>query len=390
MKKEGCGGRGGRGYVGGGYRGRTPFLSKAFKYPIVEIASNTFNTGQSKFAAQLTQSRKNIASYIHQIVGKEAYLVAQTIRVGVLQMIDPPPPVPANDPYSDDLSIVRVEVLRAAAKRRITLNQDLKKGFAKVYDTCYQEVREKLESSDGWETVQAEQSLHGLVLKIERICVVFNNHKEEVYNLVKAMKTLFLYTQTERESVEDYSCNLNSLWDTAEGFGESPEIHRELVEGWLLDELGCISDINNTTDEERSEAETETSDAVKAALLISGSNKHRYGGLKNDLGKNYLLGIDQYPYTTEKARVLLGNYKPPLQQQQHQPRDYGGVAFIQRGRGDSVGRGRGDRGGRSGGTGRGNATTVSTMSEEGSVARSNRNGEKHFFHCGEEGHWANM
>ena len=47
VKKEGRGGRGGRGYGGGGYRGRTPFVSKAYKYPIVEIASDTFNTGQS-------------------------------------------------------------------------------------------------------------------------------------------------------------------------------------------------------------------------------------------------------------------------------------------------------------------------------------------------------
>ena len=47
-------------------------------------------------------------------------------------------------------------------------------------------------------------------------------------------------------------------------------------------------------------------------------------------------------------------------------------------------------GGRSGGTGRGNATTVSTISEEGGVARSNRNGETHCFHCVEEVHWANM
>ena len=58
VKKEGRGGRGGRGYGGGGYRGQTPFVSKAFKSPIVDIASDTFNMGQSKFAAQFTQSRK--------------------------------------------------------------------------------------------------------------------------------------------------------------------------------------------------------------------------------------------------------------------------------------------------------------------------------------------
>ena len=84
-----------------------------------------------------------------------------------------------------------------------------------------------------------------------------------------------------------------------------------MLEGWLLAEPGRIADVNNITDIERTEAETQTSDAVKAALLISGADKRRYGGLKNDLGNNYLMGADQYPETTDKARVLLGNYKPP-------------------------------------------------------------------------------
>ena len=88
-------------------------------------------------------------------------------------------------------------------KRRTTLNQDLKKVFATVYDQCSQEVRDKLESSDGWDTVKNDQSLHQLILKIERICVGFDDHKQEIYDLVQAMKTLFLYTQTDKDSVED-------------------------------------------------------------------------------------------------------------------------------------------------------------------------------------------
>ena len=81
----------------------------------------------------------------------------------------------------------------------------------------------------------------------------------------------------------------------------------------MIDKPGRIADVNNITDIERTKAETQTSDAVKAALLISGADKRRYGGLKNDLGNNYLMGADQYPDTTEKAIVLLGNYKPPRQ-----------------------------------------------------------------------------
>ena len=238
--------------------------------------------------------------------------------------------------------------------------------------------------------MQDDHSLHKLVLKIERICVGFDDHKQEVYNLVQAIKALFLYTHTEKESVEDNSHNLTSLWDAAEAFGSSTRIHMGLVEGWLLAEPGRVADIHDITDAERAEAETETSDAFKAALLISGADKRRYGGLNNDLGNNYLLGTDQYPDTTKKAKVLLGNYKPPRQQQCQHPRYDGGVAFIQRGRGDPGGRGRCDRGGRSGVAGIGNATTVSSIREEGSNARSNRNEDTHCFHCGEEGHWANM
>ena len=131
------------------------------------------------------------------------------------------------------------------------------------------------------------------------------------------MKTLFLYTQTDKESVEDYSRNLTSLWDTTKAFGASPGIHRGLVGRWLLAKPGRIADVNNITDIEQTEAETQTSYAVKAALLISGADKLRYVGLNIDPGNNYLMGTYQYPDTTEKARVLLGNYKPPHQQQRH-------------------------------------------------------------------------
>ena len=49
--------------------------------------------------------------------------------------------------------------------------------------------------------------LHKLILKIERICVGFNDHKQEVFILVQALKTLFLYTQGEKKMVEEYGGN---------------------------------------------------------------------------------------------------------------------------------------------------------------------------------------
>ena len=74
-----------------------------------------------------------------------------------------------------------------------------------MWDQCSMEVRDKLEASDDWECTQREQSLHELISKIKRICVGFDDHKQEIFNLVQALKTLFLYTQTNKETVEEYT-----------------------------------------------------------------------------------------------------------------------------------------------------------------------------------------
>ena len=285
--------------------------------------------------------------------------------------------------------------MRAIAKRKVKLDNVLKKGFATVYDQCSLEVRDKLEASDEWNKVQREQSLHDLISKIERVCVRFDNYKQEVFNLVQALKTLFLYTQTEKESVDEYARNFKSLWDTVEAFGGSPGIHQGLVNG-LLAMPGQVRDPRNITNAEETAAEEEVADAVKAALLISGADKRRYGRLKEQLANNYLLGTDQYPDTLEKASRILGNYQvakgSPFGDRKNTNKG-GGLAFLQQGA--RTGRGRGGRGAQTAGRGGGSAVGgadaasvgVSTISSGGT--RTSNVGESHCYHCGGEGHWAN-
>ena len=64
-------------------------------------------------------------------------------------------------------------------------------------------MRDKLKSRDDWERIQKTQSLHELIAKIEKICVGFDDHKQEVFNLVQSLKTLFLHTQSNKETVEE-------------------------------------------------------------------------------------------------------------------------------------------------------------------------------------------
>ncbi len=147
-----------------------------------------FNTGQNKFVAQFTQSRKNVANFLQRTADNEGYLVVETVRTGKQQMIDLPPPIDGNDPNADDLKIVCAEKVKSVAKRRLKLEESLKKRYATVYSQCAEEVRDKLKSSNDWERIQKAQSLHELIAKIEKVCVGFSDYKQEVFNLVQSVR----------------------------------------------------------------------------------------------------------------------------------------------------------------------------------------------------------
>jgi len=78
---------------------------------------------------------------------------------------------------------------------------------------------------------------------------------------------LFLYTQLEKDTVEEYTRNFRSLWDTVEAFGGSPGIHHGLVDAELK-----RRGLTNPSVDQIEAAEHASAEQVKAALLISGAD----------------------------------------------------------------------------------------------------------------------
>ncbi len=159
-----------------------------------------------------------------------------------------------------------------------------------------------------------------------------------------------------------------------------------------------MSDKNNITDNERKSVGEEVNESVKAALLISGAEKCRYGKLKDELANNYLLGTNQYPNTFDKALHILGNYqttKPNMPFRGNGPKS--GLAFMQqggqggqgrRGRGRGAGRGEVTTGGEADAGGGGGDISTMTGGSGGDGARTNSWGDSHCYNCGGTDHWA--
>jgi hypothetical protein len=94
-------------------------MTKGFKSAISEIAQDTFNMGQNKFAAQFTQSGKNVANYLQRTSASEGYLVAEMVRSGREQTIALPDAVDPNAPNAADLTIIRAKEVKTICKKEI-------------------------------------------------------------------------------------------------------------------------------------------------------------------------------------------------------------------------------------------------------------------------------
>ena len=127
---------GGRGTRNFRFHPRAGEATKVYKSAISKIATETFNTGQNKFAAQFTQSRKNVANYLQRTSANEGYLLAKTVRTGREQIIKLPPAINPNVANSNNQRIIRAKEVKTIAKRRLKLAESLKKGYATLYNQC--------------------------------------------------------------------------------------------------------------------------------------------------------------------------------------------------------------------------------------------------------------
>jgi hypothetical protein len=98
------------------FRNRENPPIKGFRSSIMEIATDTFITGQNKYAAQFTQWRKNVVNYIQQTAADEGYLVTETVRTRKEQLITLPPPTNQSAADGEDQKNIQEEAIRAIAK----------------------------------------------------------------------------------------------------------------------------------------------------------------------------------------------------------------------------------------------------------------------------------
>lgn len=171
-------------------------------------------------------------------------------------------------------------------------------------------MKDKLSSEQGWDAIERDQTTYNLIMRIRRITIGFEEHKQGTYNLIQSKRRLLTvptysmsHIQEEKESVVDY------VRSTVEAFGVTLGLHMGHLQAWIND-TDWIVDPNNPTDAKNERARRESEEAIAASLKVGGANHAKFGELKRSLAKDYLKGDDNYPTIIEDARKLLQNYEP--------------------------------------------------------------------------------
>lgn len=276
---------------------------KEFKSSVAEIESDTFNCGDTKYAAKFNKSKENIANYLQCTVTYGGPDIGQIVREMKSFTVMPPP-----DPDPDDrIAFEKWRLnIRWVDKQMEQINENTKCAFAVVYNQCSSAMKMELKGSTGIKAVLASQDVVELLKLIQSICTEWGGQRHNIMSVVQAKRKVDLFYQQGNQTNNNYAEELLSLISVVESHGGGYSFEPSIIKT-VVKEQGI--DYNLAT---RAKIETAAETAkvqYLACLVLNGSDNGQYKQLKDELHNQFMMGRYNYPKKIEQSIKLLKNYQ---------------------------------------------------------------------------------
>jgi hypothetical protein len=310
---------------------------KGFKAPTPGLEHVYFTVGDAKDAANYDDVKRALANY----AGINFKYCGTQTRQAIEKVAEPSFNKPAYPTYSgstpptpaDEELKMKWEIdINAFFKRQSLWDEEYKsKAFQLVLGHCHPDVRERLESSSEWETIDADQDLIKLLELIRNVVHKHDEVKQGTMALVEQTLQFYLNFQGKNESLPDFYKAFKARADIIDTYkgqcGYHPELYRLHAKA-LAAKLGVATAV--LTDEQKKKARETACEEFKAAVFVRLANESYYGEAKRELDNAYLMGNGSHPTTMEEAYRFLQNYKPTIKYRgQRVQIDDDGVALAQ-------------------------------------------------------------
>ncbi len=298
-----------------------------FKSSVVGLEEHTFEYGSPKHVAKFVKTQKQIANYIQKKYDKGGAEIASAVRTLTMPNIRLP-----TEPDPATATLIEMEIwknqYRRADEKRATLEDNVKRAYALVYDQCSPALQTKLKGQDDYNNVEANQDVVGLMELIRGICCKYDASSEPVMSLVQAKRRVYTCYQGQKQTNDEYAEELEAYADVVEAYGGQFGNEPGYLDAVLVNSVRA-RDPRNPTAQELDNARAILRDNMMAAMLISGADNTRFRSLKMELRNQYSQGQDNYPRTMAKALDILNGYQNPNNRYVGRAANAGGVAFTQ-------------------------------------------------------------
>jgi hypothetical protein len=176
--------------------------------------------------------------------------------------------------------------------------KEKEKMFAIIFNQCTPEVKNRLENSADFDTMEDKDDVIALVSKLEDMAYSVTGDENAYWTLQRSLRRLAGVQQGN---------NGDSLIKYMERF----MCYTKAVESFTGPLVPTKIDADNTSISDDSKR-----DKLLAALFLGGADQLRFKPLKASLHNAFIEGSDNYPTTVSKAVELLTNYNG---QNSHEP-----------------------------------------------------------------------
>ena len=220
-KKKFYGGR----FAKGATTGRSTYKSK-----VQELENNTFDAGASSNPAKFSKSLKNTKNYIQKTYKDPDDMVKtiQKMKKVILSYPERPKKTDKDccnskgdpDPDAFDMAIIAWKEDYKSMKSRV----DKYKGnesnaWVLIYDQCSAELKNKLEGTQGYDTVKSANDVAQLLTMIRGYCCQFYLLSDKYMVIVASIKNLFYFSQKVEQSNNDYHKDFMAMLEVIEEYG---------------------------------------------------------------------------------------------------------------------------------------------------------------------------
>ena len=268
-----------------------------------ELKGYIYDAADSRQSDQFVKTTREIAEYVGRTYkyGGDIRLAVETLKPPSFRMPDDPPEVATKTALK-----IWEKDIDEYSRAKFKYAENVKTLFSLVWGQCTDVMRQKVEATKTFETINKACNGIGLLLSLKAIAFQFQGQKYLPHAVHEALKRYYNCAQGKFSTTQAYMDHFQNTLDVVLHCKATVSEHPG-IEDLVIAERKTTRE--TISEEELAEIKAEVFARSTAIAFLLGCDRARYGKLLDDLENDFLQGNNHYPATVVAAYNLVTNWK---------------------------------------------------------------------------------